>query len=215
MLVILPVSLPAQDNAGAILRSNSGVLLNKNLAPAVTALYREDLIETQKNALARLETSGSAIDINPETMVTFEEDGLALDHGSLSVNTSRGVKVRVGCLIVIPANDAAWTHFDVSDQDGMVNVSALKSDVYIDSRPANLQQAKQSADSSRVTVREGEQKSRPEKCGAEEVKQSRRQAGVGAIMNSPYVIWTAVGVIVGGVCWALCRGDDALSPALP
>ena len=98
-------------------------------------------------------------------MVQFEGNELVLDHGSLSVNTSRGLRVRVGCLTVTPVNDAQWTHYDVVDCDGKVTVSALKNDVYIDARSSNPQQARQSSRSSRVTVREGEQKSREEKCG--------------------------------------------------
>jgi hypothetical protein len=47
-----------------------------------------------------------------------------------------------------------------------VTVSALKSDVYLDARSNNPKDAKQAAQSGRVVVREGEQKSREEKCGA-------------------------------------------------
>ena len=95
-------------------------------------------------------------------MVQFEGNELVLEHGSLSVNTSRGLRVRVGCVTVTPVNDTEWTHFDVVDLDGKVTVSALKNDGYIDSRSSNPQQAKQSGHSSRVIVHEGEQKSREE-----------------------------------------------------
>ena len=106
----------------------------------------------------------------------FEGTELVLDHGSLSVNTSRGLRVRVGCLIVTPVNNAEWTHYDVADVDGKVTVSALKNDVNIDVRSRTPQQAKQAAHSNQVTVREGEQKSREEKCGAADMK--RRPAVV-------------------------------------
>jgi hypothetical protein len=216
MIVILPVSLLAQDTAAAILRSNGiGVLVNKNPAPASTALFSDDLIETQKDAVARLEASGSTADINPETIVQFEGNELVLDHGSLSVNTSRGLRVRVGCLTVTPVNDAEWTHYDVIDLDGKVTVSALKNDVNIDARSSNPQQTKPSARSSRVTVREGEQKSREEKCGAAYMKTPSNIAGVGAIMNSPYVQIPAAGVIVGLTCWALCSSGNPISPSAP
>jgi hypothetical protein len=158
MIVILPVSLLAQDTTAAILRSNGiGVQVNRSPAPASSALFSGDEIETQKNSAARIDASGSAADLNPETMVQFEVNELVLEHGSLSVNTSRGLRVKVGCLMVTPATDAEWTHYDVVDLDGKVRVSALKNDVYINASSNNPKQAKQSGHSDRVIVREGEQ----------------------------------------------------------
>ena len=104
MIVILPVSLYADDTGAAMLRSNAGVLLNKNPAPASSALFPDDLVETAKNSGARIEATGSTAEINPDTVVQFEGNELNLEHGSLSVNTSRGMKVRVGCLTVTPVN---------------------------------------------------------------------------------------------------------------
>jgi hypothetical protein len=185
MIVILPVSLPGQDTAAAVLRSNGiGVLVNGNPAPASAALFSGDDIETQKNAVARIDANGSAADLNPETMLQFQTSELRLEHGSLSVNTSRGMWVTVGCLTVTPVNNAEWTHYEVVDLDGQVTVSALKSDVYIDARSNHPKDAKQSAHSGRVVVREGEQKSREEKCGAAYQQIPGAIAGKGAIMNN-------------------------------
>ena len=166
MAVILPVSLFAQENAAALLRSSgTGVLVNKNPSPESIALFPDDLIETPKSIVARLEITGSAADIGPETMVQFESDELALDHGNVSVNTTRGLRVRVGCLTVTPVNVSERTQYDVSDLDGKVTVNAAKNDVYIDARSKKPQEAKNPSRSSRDLVREGEQKSREEKCG--------------------------------------------------
>jgi hypothetical protein len=212
MIAILPVSLLAAD-AAAMLRSNGiGVLVNNYPAPASIALFSDALIETQASSVARIEEAGSTADINPETMVQYEVDELALDHGSLSVNTSRGLRVRVGCLTMTPVNSAEWTHYDVADIDGKLTVSARKNDVYIDVQSGSPEQAKQPAHSNRITVHEGEQKSREEKCGAE-IKP--RAPGDGPILDSPYAKWPAVGVIVGITCWALCRNPAPISPEKP
>ncbi len=213
MIMILPVSLFADDTGAAILRSNPGVLLNKNPAPASSALFPSDFVETPQKAVARIEATGSSADINPETMVRFEGDELYLEHGSLSVNTSRGLRVRVGCLTITPVNND-WTHYDVKDVEGKVEVSALKSDVYLESRSSKAQQANQS-DQGRSIVREGEQKSRDEKCGAAAPETSGAIAGKGAIMNSPFVKWPAVGIVGFLLCWGVCRSDDPISPAHP
>src|SRR5271157_3103717 len=162
ILAILPASLQGQDNGAAVLHSSGSVLLNQNPAVPTSALFADDLIEIREGGAARIEAAGSAVDINSGTLVQFEGNELVLDHGSLSVNTSRGLRVRVGCVTVVPANEA-WTDYEVTDTDGRVTVSARKNDVNIDSRAAKTQSAKESG-RERVTLREGEQKSREEKC---------------------------------------------------
>jgi hypothetical protein len=215
LIVIVPVSLLCQDSAPAILRSSGGVLLNRNPVPASSAIFPNDLIEVPKNAMARIEATGSSADINAESVVQYNADELVLEHGSLSVNTSRGLRVRVGCVTVTPVNSADWTRYDVADMDGKVTVSALKNDVYLNAHSNNPQQAKQSGESGRTIVREGDQKSREEKCGGADIKQQPNMAGDGAILNSPYVQWPAVGIVIGITCWALCRSGEPLSPAMP
>ena len=216
MIAILPVSLFGQDNASAMLRSNGvGVSVNKASAPASIALFAKDLVETQKQSVARIEAAGSSADISPETIVQFNGDELILEHGSLSVNTARGVRVRVGCLTVTPVNDATWTHYEVTDLDGKVTVSALKMDVYIDARSRNLQQAKQPPRSNRSIVREGERKSREEKCGAGYLDNMEAVPGKGAILNSPWAIGTGALGIALLMCFALCPNSDPLSPTKP
>lgn len=198
-----------------MLRSTGAVLVNKNPAMPSAALFLHDLIETQHEAVARIEAAGSTADINPESMVQFDGDELVLEHGSVSVNTSRGLRVRVGCLTVTPVN-ADWTHYDVTDTNGKVTVSAQKNDVYFEARSSNPPQAKPTTThSDRVIVRQGEQKSREEKCGAADVKQAGSLPGHGAVLNSP---WARGAAIVGvGVlaCWGLCHGDDPVSPKQP
>lgn len=214
MIAILPVSLLADDTGAAMLHSNGNVLVNKNSAPASAAIFRDTLIETQKDAAARIELSGSSADISAETVIEFEGDELVLDHGTVSVNTSHSLRVRVGCITVTPVN-ADWTHYEVTDLDGKVTVSALKNDTYIDSQSKNPQQAKQSPRSEHAIVREGERKSREEKCGAASLRESDQFGARGAIMNSPWVRWPAV-VGVGAIaCLGLCHDDDPISPAKP
>jgi hypothetical protein len=213
MIAVLPASVAADDTAAAILQGNDGVLLNGRRAPPSAALFTRDTIETQPKIVARIELTGSAIDINPETLIDFEGDEIILEHGRVSVNTSRAFKVRVGCLIVTPVNPM-WTRYDVTDVDGKVTVAALKSDVNINSRSGNAQQAKRSADVGRVSVHEGETDSREEKCGAANVKSASAAAHDG-IMNSPYAVGAALGTAGGLTCWALCRDDDPISPSIP
>jgi hypothetical protein len=216
MVVILPVSVLADDNAAAMLRSKgTGVLINKNPAPSSTALFPNSLIETQKDAVARIETSGSTAEINAETMVQFNGDELVLDHGTVSVNTSRGLRVRVGCLTIRPVNNTEWTHYDVTDVDGKVTVSALKNDASIDSQSSAAQQTKQSVRSNRVIVHEGEQKSREEKCGGADMRKTGSIAGKDGILNSTLVQRAGFAITGALICLGLCHNDDPISPSGP
>ena len=212
---LLPASAFAQDTGGAIVHTNgAGVFVNNSGAPASIAVFPNDLIETKKDAFARLQMAGSSVDINSETTVQFASDELALDHGILSVNTSRGLRVRVGCVTVTPVNPSDWTQYVVMDVDGKVTVHSLKNDVYIDSRSNNPRDVKKSSRSTRDLVREAERKSREEKCGGAYLKADARP-GIGAWMNSTTAKILG-GVIVGGVtCIGLCRDDDPVSPHRP
>jgi len=215
MAVILPVSLFAQETVAAMLRSSAaGVLVNTNPSPESIAVFPNDLIQTPKNIVARLEFTGSAADIGAETMVQFESDELVLDHGSVSVNTTRGLRVRVGCLTVTPVNPSERTQYDVSDVDGKVTVNAAKSDVYIDARSKKPQEAKNPSRSSRDLVREGEQKSREEKCGGAYLRGDTRP-GLGALMNSRWALILGGSAASAIACLGLCRDDDPASPSKP
>lgn len=211
MVAILPVSLAAQDSAGAILRSSGTVQLNRNPAPPSSAIFPNDLVETRAKDLARIELPGTTVDINPETVVEFESDEIVLEHGSVSVNTARDFKVRVGCVLVIPVIED-WTQYDVTDADGELTVAARKKDVNIDSRSSRTRSAKQSSKSDRVSVHEGEQKSREEKCGAA-VPESGHIAAAGGLLNSTIAKGAAIGAIGVLTCWAVCKGDDPVSPS--
>ena len=195
--------------------SGTGVSLNGNPAPASTALFPDDFISTQKNAAARIEIAGSSADIGPDTIVQYQNEELVLDHGTVSVNTSRGLRVRVGCVLVTPVYDVNWTHYDVADMNGKVTVSALKSDVYIDARSKKERQLKQDSRSSREMVRESEQKSREDKCGGAYLNPSDSPAGQGAILNSPWARLTGGSAIAALTCWAVCQSDDPISPKWP
>jgi ferric-dicitrate binding protein FerR (iron transport regulator) len=213
MIAILPGSLMADDSAAAILHSTGGVLLNGNLAPPSSAVFPDDLVRTPPNSEATINSGGSTVMVNPDTVVQFEGSELHLDHGTLLVSTSRQLRVRVGCLTVVPLNPA-WTQYDVADIDGRVTVAARSSDVNIDARGTRLTQGEKGGRVQRITVREGEQQTREESCAAAP-QAPAYVAGKGAILNSPWVKWPAVGAIGVATCWVLCRGDNPISPSGP
>jgi hypothetical protein len=210
MIVILPTSLMAQDSARAMLHNEGGVWLNGSSAPNSSAIFPHDLVRTQKDSRARIDAEGSTVTVEPETIVEFEGDELILEHGSLQVNTWRGMRVRVNCVTVSPPAQE-WARYDVTDVDGGVLVLAYQNDVKIHySGPATWRS--KHVELPDVTVYQGGQATHEDRCG-----EAPKTPGDGSqpILNS---IWakgaglTAVGVIT---CWALCRGDDPVSPDEP
>jgi len=216
MTVLLPLSLSAQEAAGAILHSSgSGVFVNESAAPPSIAVFPNDLVKTEKDVVARLEFTGSAAEINSETILQFTPTELALDHGSVSIATGRGLRVRIGCITVMPVHDDIWTRYQVLDVSGKVTVAALKEDVFMEVHAKSLQETNaRERERNRSLVRQGEQSSREEQCGAVDSKSG--VAARGPLLNSPYAIGTAaVGVGVLACLGLLCHNDDPVSPAKP
>jgi hypothetical protein len=197
------------------LRSNGSVLLNNSPAPASAALFPNSYIQTQSGAEARIEATGSAAYIAQNSVVQFADGQLELDHGALSIDTSRGLKARSGCVIVTPLHELEWTRYGITDVDGNVIVSVVKSEVTVELRPSNFRQAKGAASSNSITLHEGEKRTFNEKCGAKQPQQGATLPGIGAVMDSPWAI--GAGTIAIGVltCWALCRSGAPLSPRDP
>jgi hypothetical protein len=207
MIVILPTSLMAQDSARAMLHNDGGVWLNGNPAPNSSAIFLHDLVQTQRGNWAKIDADGSTVAVQPETIVQFEGDELVLDHGGLQLSTSRGMKVRVNCITVIPLTQE-WNRYDVIDVDGRVMVAAHQNDVKIHYQGSTTRLSKQ-ARFSDVTVRQGEQVTREERCGTP----AKPAEEVDATLNTTWA--KGAGIVAVGIliCWALCRGDEPVSPS--
>jgi hypothetical protein len=214
---LIAVTLPAStfgDEAAAMLRSSGqGVFVNGSPALPSVAIFANDFIEAQKHAVARIEMSGSSVTIDPETILMFDAQELSLDHGRLAVFTGRGLRVRVGCITITPANPSIETTYEVLDREGKVTVHATKSDVYIEAKSKSAKERKNPS-RSRDLVRESEQKSRDEKCAGAAIK-GQMTPGIGAALSSPWAIGAGVAAVGGLTLWVLCKGDDPISPSAP
>ena len=90
MACVLPVSVSSQSQAElAMLYTQGGVHLNGVSPPAAIAIFPGDLVQTERDSVAKLTASGSGVTIQPETVVSFEGNAVRLDHGSVSVDTSQ------------------------------------------------------------------------------------------------------------------------------
>jgi len=211
LVVAVPLSLLGQTPS-AILHTQGGVWVNGYEARDASAVFAGDLLETKPGFFASLSLEGSTVLLQAESVAKLQDNMLVLDHGGVSVTTSRSFKVRVNCLTVVPVSND-WTQYDVADLNGTVQVAARKSDVYVEREMNHRKPSPETAGPSREgTVHEGEQRSydESEMCGA-----PPRPAGAGSALNSK---WVAAGA--GGIglliCVIVCRpGPGPMSPASP
>lgn len=215
LALILPVSLMAADTPSAILHTQGGVWLNYSEAADSTAVLPGDVLETKAGSRADLSTDGSSVLIEPDSVVKFQGDYLVLDHGRVSVATSKSMSVHVNCIVVEPVS-TGWTQFEVTDVSGMVIVSAHKNDVNIKYEGGTAPSPKESAASGEATVHQGEEAKRDESvvCGP-----PKRPVGVS---NHPLnTKWLEIGGGAGGgvavLCLLLCSGKKPpkISPDTP
>jgi hypothetical protein len=211
MIVIFPASLLAADAGPAILHAKGGVWVNGNEAADSTAIMPGDLLETKPGAVANLTTDGSTILIEAQSIVKYNGDSLTLEHGSVSLETSRSMSVHIDCLQVIPVSND-WTQYDVTDVNGTVRVDALKLDVNILRGSSTRKTSPEGAASGSATVHEGQQATRneAEACGA-----GKRPTAAANPLNEK---WIAIGAGGGGailLCLLLCSGKkpSEISPA--
>ena len=171
LLLILPTSLMGQDlpqqSGGAILHADGGVWVNGYEAHDSSAVFPGDLIETKPGFSANLSLDGSTILLAPETVGKFQGDYFDLDHGIVSVVSSKGFKVRVNCIRVLPVLNE-WTEYVVTDLSGTVQVNARKKDVNVEHEEKVGKPSPEKAATGNGSVHEGEQKKyeSTEICGA-------------------------------------------------
>jgi hypothetical protein len=192
LILILPQSLLAIDTGSAIIHTHGGVWVNGTEVPDSTAIFPGDLLETKPGFAANLTADGSAVLIQPESIVKFQRDLLVLEHGSVSVGTSKAMRLQVNCLTVVPVS-TEWTQYEVTDVTGKVLVAARKNDVKIHQVGGLAKPSKEPETASGAIVHEGEQNTREESvaCGA--------PPGPATAGNALSPKWIAAGAAGGGI----------------
>ncbi|HYM78877.1 MAG TPA: hypothetical protein VE377_23090 [Candidatus Dormibacteraeota bacterium] len=209
----MPGQAAAQQPAGAILHSQGGVWVNGYETQDSSAVFPGDVIETKSGATADLRLDGSTVLIAPESVGKFQADLLELDHGSVSVATSKSFKVRVNCILVVPVLNE-WTQYVVTDVNRSLQVAARKLDVNVEHQQGQGKPTPENEAPQRASVHEGEQKSfdESEVCGP-----ATRPTSALSGVNPK---WIAAGAAGAGILiWILVHGGGGgkpqISPASP
>ena len=206
MLVVFPGTLFAADQGAAMLYSHGSALLNGNNIPRTSAIFPGDLVQTTKDSVANINATGSTVLVLNESLVQYEGSRVTLEHGGVTVSTSKSMATRAEDVTVSPAS-GALTEFEVRDVDGTVRIVARKGDLTI------------SDDSgATTTLAQGQETTREESESQKEKKKKKRAGGAipgaqGGALDSPVAIGIGTGVIVGLGAWVLIQSDNPTSPA--
>jgi hypothetical protein len=209
LLLIVPASLFGADSSGAMLYANGAAWLNGSHVPNSSAIFAGDLVQTRSDSAANIHASGSSITVLGDSLVQFEGASLKVEHGGVSVSTSKGVAATAGDVRVAPVSNA-WTEFNVIDIDGTVRIAARKGDLSV------------TDDNGTVTLAQGQETTRDESSEQPNGKKKNKKRAAGAApaagggaLNSPIAIGVGAAAIVGVTAWVLLKNDDPVSPATP
>jgi hypothetical protein len=211
LLLIVPASLFAADNGAAMLYADGAAWLNGSHVPKSSAIFAGDLVQTRSDSAANIHAPGSSITVLGDSLIQFEGSSLKVEHGGISVSTSKSVAATAGDVRVAPVSNS-WTEFNVTDVDGTVRIAARKGDLSITDGNGT------------TTLAQGQETTRDEQSdnsgNSKDKKNKKRADGAapaagGGVLNSTAAVAVGAGAIVGVTTWVLLKGDDPVSPSTP
>jgi hypothetical protein len=210
LAILLPTQmLLAQEVPSAMLYTHGSAWLNGSPAPKSAAVFSGDLLQTQPESSASIQSNGSNVMVLASSLVKFEgPTAVEIEHGAVRVATSREMAAHVGDVTVRPVSNSR-TEFQVTDVDGRVQIAANKGDLAVQD------------DKGTTTVTQGQQTTRDDTSDAEKKKKKRRRAAGaapaagGGIMSSPAVVYGSLAAAGGVTIWVLTRSEPPASPSCP
>jgi hypothetical protein len=214
LLILFPASLFATDSETAMLYTSGVAWVNGSGVPrATSAIFSGDLLQTRSDTVANINSAGSSITVHRDSLVQFEGSSLKIEHGGLTVSTSRGIAATAGDVKVAPAS-GAWTEFNMTDVDGTVRIAARKGDLLVSDGKETL------------TLAQGQETTREESSDQSangkdnKKKNGKRATGAapaagGGILNSPLAVGIGTGAVIGVTTWVLVKNNNPASPSNP
>src|SRR5579872_4950380 len=212
LAVLFPSSLLAADSNPAMLYTNGAAWVNGAHVPRPSlAIFTGDLLQTRSDSVAHINESGSSVTVLADSLVKFEGSSVRIDHGGVTVSTSKQMATTAGDVTVTPASSSR-TEFNVIDVDGTVRIAARKGDLLVNDGQNTS------------TLAQGQETTRDETtadASNKGPKKSKKQSGAppaaatGGILNSPWAVGAGAIAIGGVVTWVLIQNDNPASPAKP
>jgi hypothetical protein len=220
LMCVLPASMFAADTNAAMLYTNGTAWVNGTHVPRFSsAIFSGDLLQTRSDSVANITLTGSSITVLADSLVQFEGSSLNIEHGGLTVSTSKGVATTAGEVKVQPAS-SSWTEFNVTDVDGTVRIAARKGDLLISDDSGGSFTLPQGQETTRQDSPDQVNNGDSDKNQSKKKKNKKRAAGAapaagGGLLNSPIVVGAGAAAIVGVTTWVLIKTDNPASPSIP
>ena len=204
LVLLIPSAMVAAEGDTAVLYGTGAVYLNGAQLATSSAVTNGDVIQTKDTGAANLNAAGSSVVIQSNTIVRFQSGGLALDRGSVTVATGRGLSVFARDFKITPAS-GNWTEFYISRASGVVQIIARKSGITL------------SCGANTSTIKEGQQVSRDDaaNCGLVDKAGGASPAAKGPILDSTWARDAGIAAGSGLLLWVLTKCEDPVSPSSP
>jgi hypothetical protein len=216
LVISFPALMFAADNSAAMLYTHGTAWVNGAHVPrASSSIFSGDLLQTRSDSVANINSPGSTITVFSDSLVQFEGSSLRIEHGGVTVSTSKGIGTTVGDIRVLPLS-SSWTEFNVIDVDGTVRIAARKGDVSVSDGSGSVTLA-QGQETTREQSSDQSDKDQPDKGKKKNKKQAPGAVpgASGGALNSPVAVGIGAGAIVGVTAWVLFRNEQAASPTKP
>jgi hypothetical protein len=212
LLLVWPASLFAADSGAAMLYADGAAWLNGSHVPESSAIFAGDLVQTRSDSAANIHAPGSSITVLGDSLVKFEGVSLKVEHGGVSVSTSRGVVTIAGGVRVAPRS-AAWTEFNVTDINGTVRIAARKGDLDVTDNHGTVPLAQGQETTRDDQADQGDGKNK--KNSNQKQSTGAVPAAGGGILNSPLAVGLGAAAVGGVFSWVLLQGSAPASPSQP
>jgi hypothetical protein len=208
LLLFTPWMMLGQESVGTgvgVVYGTGQVYLNGAQLNNSGTVTPGDVVQTRENGAANVSAPGSSMVIQSNTIVRFQNGGLSLDRGSVSVATGKGMSVFARDFKITPAS-GDWTEFYVTRASGVIQILARKGNVNV------------TCGANTSTIREGQQMSRDDAadCGiAQKRGAGAPSAAKGPLITSQTAEYVAMGAGGALLIWTLTRQENAVSPSKP
>ena len=154
-----------------------------------------------------ISATGSSVLLLNESLVQYEGTTPKLEHGGVTVSTSKLLTTRAGNVVISPVSNV-WTEFEERDVDDRVQTEARKGNLTIRDNTGF------------TTLAEGQKTTRDDSQSQSNKKRSvapgaNYLASGSGIQLPPSQSASPGGVAVGGSFWVVFGHDDPLSPVEP
>jgi hypothetical protein len=212
LMFLFPSSIFAADSDAAMLYTHGAAWVNGVHVPRFSsAIFSGDLLQTRSDTVADINEPGSTITVLADSLVEFQPSSLHIEHGGVTVSTSRAVATVAGDVNVKPAA-STWTEFNVVDVDGTVRIAARKGSL-------NITYGKEV-----FTLAQGQETTRDESApdSNSDGKKGKKKNGGGTApgasggwLDSPVAIGVGAAAVMGVTTWVLIQSDEPASPSKP